>query len=72
MAKVKLTVKELKRISFVLSREIRSQSSSVENIKRQEWSNEQRQEQQLLILEGDVEFLTEIKNKIDIETFGRG
>ena len=71
MAKVKLSVKEMKRISFILGKEIRASKAIINNTSKQEFKLEDRkkvvEETQL----EDLQFLETMKAKFDIETFGR-
>lgn len=72
MPKIKFSIKELKRISLIIASDVQTKKATLENIKKQEWSNEQRQENQILMIEDDISFVKRIKEKIDSETFGRG
>ena len=66
MAKVKLSVKEMKRISFILGKEIRASKATINN-KIFEDRKKVVEETQL----EDLQFLETMKAKFDIETFGR-
>ena len=71
MPKIKMSVKELQRISLILNRELKAKKSNIENLKKQEWAKEDRQEMQVQRSEEDLRFVELIKEKIDIELFGR-
>ena len=71
MPKVKLSVKEMKRLSFILGKEIRASKATINNTSKQDFKLEDRkkvvEETQL----EDLQFLETMKEKFDIETFGR-
>jgi len=71
MPKIKMSVKELQRISLILNRDLKSKKAEIQNLKKQEWANEQRQEMQVQRSEQDLLFVELIKEKIDVEIFGK-
>ena len=72
MPKIKLSVKEMKRASLVLSKEIQYSKAVNENTKKQIFSTKDKKDEVLEKQKNDIEFLEGIKNKFDIELFGRG
>ena len=66
-----MSVKELQRISLILNRDLKSKKAEIQNLKKQEWANEQRQEMQVQRSEQDLLFVELIKEKIDVEIFGK-
>ena len=71
MPKIKMSIKELQRISLILNRDLKSKKAEIQNLKKQEWANEQRQEMQVQRSEQDLLFVELIKEKIDVEIFGK-
>ena len=71
MAKVKLSNKEIRRTSLILGKEIEAKKATIENTKNQEFSPKERKAEVLEMQKNDVHFLETIKEKFDIETFGK-
>ena len=72
MPKIKLSVKEMKRISLILSKEINSSKSVIANTEKQIFSTKDRKDFVRERQNEDLEFIELIKNKFDSETFARG
>ena len=72
MPKIKLSVKEMRRISLIIGRDIQSKKATLENVKKQEWCNDEKKKIQISLIEKDISFVELIKEKFDSETFGRG
>lgn len=66
-----MSVKELQRISLILNRDLKSKKAEIQNLKKQEWAKEDRQEMQVQRSEEDLRFVELIKEKIDVEIFGK-
>lgn len=71
MTKIKLSVKEMKRISLILSKQINESKSIIENTEKKIFSTKDRKDFVRERQNEDLQFLETIKTKFDIETFGR-
>ena len=71
MAKPKLKNKEIRRLSFLVSREIEKSKKNLENTRNQIFDSTVKKRFYIEQQEEDISFLKEIKEKLDIETFGR-
>lgn len=68
MPKIKLSLKELERISRLLEKDLTEKSSSLKNMKKQNFQSEER----LVNMQvDDIEFINVIREKIDSKTFGK-
>ena len=72
MPKIKLSVKEMKRISLILSKQINESKSIIANTEKKIFSTKDRKDFVRERQNEDLEFIELIKNKFDIELFGRG
>ena len=67
MPKIKLSVKEMKRISFILSKQINESKSIIANTEKLIFSTKDRKDFVRKRQNKDLEFIESIKNKIDSE-----
>ena len=71
MPKIKLSLRELKRLSILLSKEIKATKANEKNAENQSFKTEEKKEFYNSLRCLELEFLEGIKEKIDSETFGR-
>lgn len=71
MPKVKLSIKELNRLSLILDKELKAKKTTLNNMQNQEFQSEERKKALMKLQSDDFEFVNAIKEKFDIETFGR-
>ena len=71
MPKIKLSTKQLKRVSIVISKEIEAKKATIKNTEKQEFAVGERKEEIQMMQENDLEFLKIIKEIVDSETFGK-
>ena len=71
MPKVKLSIKELDRLSLILDKELKAKKTTLNNMQNQEFQSEERKKALIKLQSYDFEFVNAIKEKFDIETFGR-
>lgn len=69
--KIKLSIKELKRLSKILEKEMDAKTTTLTNMKKQSFQSEERKESLMKLQSDDLDFVSLIKEKIDIELFGR-
>ena len=71
MPKVKLSIKELKRLSLILGKEIEAKNKTLQNMENQGFQSEERKKALIKMQSDDLDFVNCIKEKFDSETFGR-
>ena len=71
MPKIKLSVKELKRLSKILEKEMDAKMKTLTNMKEQNFQSEERKEALIKLQSDDLDFVNVIKEKFDSELFGR-
>ena len=71
MPKIKLSLRELKRLSILLSKEIKATKANEKNAENQSFKTEEKKEFYHYLRCSELEFLEGIKEKIDSETFGK-
>ena len=71
MPKIKLSLRELKRLSILLSKEIKAKKTKEKNAEKQSFKTEEKKEFYHYLRCLELEFLEGIKEKIDLETFAR-
>lgn len=71
MPKIKLKKDEAKRLSQMLKTSIQKQEADFQNTSKQDFVFQEKKENVLQKQKNDIDFLKTIKEKIDIELFGR-
>ena len=71
MAKIKLSFKEIKRLSLILEKEINIKMKKLANMNEQNFQSEERKKALLKVQSDDLDFVNIIKEKFDSEIFGR-
>ena len=71
MPKIKLSVKEMNRISIIIKNKIEEKKGLIKNLENQKFSSLMRKESVKHLQREDLLFLELIKEKFDIETFGK-
>ena len=71
MPKIKLSFKEIKRLSLILEKEMNIKMKNLTNMNEQNFQSEERKKALLKVQSGDLDFVNIIKEKFDSEIFGR-
>lgn len=71
MPKIKLSFKEIKRLSLILEKEMNIKMKNLTNMNEQNFQSEERKKALLKVQSDDLDFVNIIKEKFDSEIFGR-
>lgn len=71
MVKIKLSFKEIKRLSLILEKEMNIKMKNLTNMNEQNFQSEERKKALLKVQSDDLDFVNIIKEKFDSEIFGR-